>query len=162
MTSRDSLHSHSVLTVNSGSSSLKFALFTLELEPRRLLGGMVDRIGSSQATLAFTELAGQSSAPVPIDAGCHRIAAERLIDWLVPHTRDTSLTAVGHRIVHGGPLYGLPQELTSHVVEDLRRLVPFARNHLSAELALIDAFRHGRPNLTQVACFRHGVSSRSS
>lgn len=153
MTSRDSVHSHSVLTVNSGSSSLKFALFTLESEPRRLLDGIVDRIGSSQATLAFTEMEGQFGAPVPIDAGSHRIAAERLIDWLVSHTRDTSLAVVGHRIVHGGPLYGQPQELTSHVVEDLRRLVPFAPNHLPAELALIDAFRHARPDLTQIACF---------
>ena len=153
MTNRDSAHRQSILTVNSGSSSLKFALFTLEPAPHRLLDGIVDRVGSSHATLAIAESEGQFSAPVPIDAGSHRIAAERLIEWLESHARDTSLAAVGHRIVHGGPLYRQSQELTSPVVEDLRRLVPFAPNHLPAELALIDAFRHARPDVTQVACF---------
>ena len=153
MTRDDSARLRSILTVNSGSSTVKFALFALEPELRRLLDGIIDRVGSSHATMTVSDPDGQPSPPVPIAAAEHGAVVRGLLDRLVPQTREMPLAAVGHRIVHGGPRYGQPQELTTQVLEDLRRLVPFAPNHLPAELALIDAFRRVQPAVMQVACF---------
>ena len=153
VTRDDTARLDSVLTVNSGSSSLKFALFTLEPGTRRLLDGIVDRVGSSHATLTVSKHDGQPSASISIDASEHERVVRRLLNRLSPETREMPLAAVGHRIVHGGPRHSRPQELTAGVMEDLRGLVPFAPNHLPAELALIDAFRLAQPDVMQVACF---------
>lgn len=143
----------SVLTINSGSSSIKFAIFTLDADPRRLLVGAVERIGSSPAALRAADGDGPSSEPLPVEAADHRMAAERLIEWVGPRARDAFLAAVGHRLVHGGQRYSQPECVTPELVAELRRLIPFAPKHLPAEIALIEAFGRTRPDLPQVACF---------
>ena len=66
---------------------------------------------------------------------------------------DTRLTAIGHRIVHGGPDHYTPQRITDDFLDELERLVPFAPNHLPAAIALIKALQQARPDLPHVACF---------
>jgi acetate kinase len=115
-----------VLTVNGGSSSVKFAVFTLAQAPRRMFGGVVDRGGSVEADV---------------------------IGSLESRGLLSDLAAMGHRLVHGGPDHRSPERITDALVADLRRLIPFAPNHLPGEIGLIEAFRRLRPALPQVACF---------
>ena len=64
-----------------------------------------------------------------------------------------ALTAVGHRVVHGGPKYSEPQRITAEMVEELHRLSPFDPEHLPEEILLTEAFHRRFPDLPQVACF---------
>jgi acetate kinase len=63
------------------------------------------------------------------------------------------LTAIGHRIVHGGPKYGQPERITAEMMEELHRLSPFDPEHLPEEVLLTKAFHRRFPDLPQVACF---------
>jgi len=83
----------------------------------------------------------------------HRAAVNALMDWLEEHTRRDALTAVGHRVVHGGPKYFQPQRITAEMVEELQRLTSFDPEHLPEELLLTGAIHRRFPNLPQVACF---------
>jgi acetate kinase len=73
--------------------------------------------------------------------------------WIEEHSGRDALTAVGHRVVHGGPRYSQPQRITAEMIEELHRLSPFDPEHLPLELKLIEAFRECHPTMPQVACF---------
>ncbi len=75
------------------------------------------------------------------------------MDWLEELGGGDALTGVGHRVVHGGPKYSVPQRITPAMVEELRRLVPFDPDHLPEEILLTEAFHRRFPDLPQVACF---------
>ena len=76
-----------------------------------------------------------------------------LEDWIEERGGRDALTAVGHRVVHGGPKYSEPQRITAEMVEELRRLSPFDPEHLPEEILLTEAFHRRFPDLPQVACF---------
>jgi acetate kinase len=118
----------SLLAVNSGSSSVKFALFTYEARPSALRRGTID------ATVRHT-------------------VAERLIALVETELVERPLVAIGHRLVHGGPEYRDARLITPEMLDALRRLVPFAPNHLPDEIELIDGFASLRPHTPQIACF---------
>jgi acetate kinase len=122
-----------ILTLNAGSSSLKFALFDAGAPPRRLLGHAVTRVGSRPSQYAQS-----------LDAVLAAIDSNGGLG---------ELAAVGHRIVHGGPHYATSQPLTPEVLDALRRLVLIDPDHLPAEIALVEAMRIRAPSLPQVACF---------
>jgi acetate kinase len=73
--------------------------------------------------------------------------------WIEERTRREALTAVGHRVVHGGPKYSEPQRITAEMVQQLHDLSPFDPEHLPEEILLTEAFHHRFPDLPQVACF---------
>jgi acetate kinase len=75
------------------------------------------------------------------------------MDWIEERSGRDALTAVGHRVVHGGPKYSKPQRITAEMVEDLHRLSPFDPEHLPEEILLTEAFHRRFPDLPQVACF---------
>jgi acetate kinase len=145
-----------ILTINAGSSSIRFALFGAGPEPAKLLSGTMDRIGLGETTLRVVEADGQrrdvSDASMTA-AKDHATAAAGLIEWLDTRFARGSVAAIGHRVVHGGPRYGEPQRVTPEVMKELRRLVPFAPNHMPAAVALIEAFGHHYPAVPQIACF---------
>ena len=89
----------------------------------------------------------------PVTAADHTAAVGALIDWIEEHSGRDALAAVGHRVVHGGPKYSKPQQVTAEMVEELHRLSPFDPEHLPLEIELIEAFRQRHPKLPQVACF---------
>ncbi|QEL20497.1 acetate/propionate family kinase [Limnoglobus roseus] len=141
-----------VLTINGGSSSIKFALFGPAAGGDRLFAGAVERVGTPEASLRAAGL-GDREDRKPIAATDPARAADELIDWLEERGDLAGVAAVGHRVVHGGPDHAEPRVIDAALLADLRRLVPLDPDHLPAELALKDALTRRRPTLPQVACF---------
>jgi acetate kinase len=139
-----------VLTINGGSSSIRFAVFAANRPPKRLLQGKIDRIGSRDANLAVEHGDG---SPIRIPAEtAGRSAADFLLDWLQSQPSFDTVGGVGHRVVHG-MLHSDPERVTAELLTELKRDIPFDPEHLPRELDLIEAVqrRHGR--LPQVVCF---------
>ena len=91
-----------ILTINGGSSSIKFALFEAGETLRRSLDGSIERIGLPDATFAVK---GSEKFSRPLAAPNHTVAVNVLMDWIEKRSGPDALTAVGHRVVHGGPKY---------------------------------------------------------
>ena len=142
-----------ILTINGGSSSIKFALFEGGDPLRRILGGSVERIGLPDSTLRVKGLNQADNFSRPLAAPDHTAAVGALMDWIEQRLGRITLTAVGHRVVHGGPKYSAPQLITKEMVEELRQLTPFDPEHLPEEILLTEAFHRRFPELPQVACF---------
>jgi acetate kinase len=143
----------SILTINGGSSSIKFALFHLESSPQRIVEGKIERIGLPESTFWVKGLNGTEGVSQQVDAPNHAAAAEILMDWIEKRIGRDRLTAVGHRVVHGGPKYSEPQPITAKLVEDLHRLESFDPEHLPEEIQLTESFHRRFPHLPQIACF---------
>ncbi len=142
-----------ILTINGGSSSIKFALFEAGVPLRRILRGEIARIGLPEASLRVTGIDPKDDVSRPVTAPDHGAAVEILTDWIAGRTGRKGLAAVGHRVVHGGPNYSQPQRITPDMIEELRRLSPFDPEHLPEEILLAEAFYRHFPDIAQVACF---------
>lgn len=151
----ESVHSdrRCILTVNGGSSSIKFALFEDDIHLGRILTGSVDRIGASGSALRVKGTDRADCLVRPVTAPNHTAAVEVLMGWIEERGGRDALDAVGHRVVHGGPKYWEPQRITPNMIEDLRNLSPFDPEHLPEEILLAEAFHGKFPDLPQVACF---------
>jgi len=137
-----------ILTINGGSSSIKFALFEVGRSLRRVKTGKIERIGLPEASFMVTD-----AAPRPIAALTHTASVNVLMDWLEENPGRAKLAAVGHRVVHGGPKYWEPQRITAAMIEELHQLSPFDPEHLPEEILLTEAFHRRFPDLPQIACF---------
>jgi acetate kinase len=103
--------SYSLLTMNGGSSSIRFALYD-EIKPlRRRLDGKLDRVGLSGTSLTYKDSIGQSRDSRIIDPTDHRSPVTFLLDWLETQQFFASIRAVGHRVVHG-MTHGEPEGVT--------------------------------------------------
>lgn len=142
-----------VLTINGGSSSIKFALFEVGDSLRRVLEGRIERIGQPEATLRVKGLREADNFSRPVKASDHTGAVDVLIAGIEERSERDALAAVGHRVVHGGPKYSEPERVTAAMVAELRLLSPFDPEHLPEEILLTEAFHHRFPDLPQVACF---------
>ena len=142
----------SVLTINGGSSSIKFALYQTGEPLKRGLYGKVDRIGLSGTNLTFNNPIGKGQGSLSIAAADHKSAANSLIDWLEARPGFESVRAVGHRVVHGMK-HIQPEIVTRELLDELHRIRPYDPDHLPREIELIEAFRQRHPKLPQVACF---------
>jgi acetate kinase len=142
-----------ILTINGGSSSVKFALFETGASLRRILGGGIDRIGEPGATLRVKGLNPGDNISRPVTAPDLTAAVGTLTDGIEERSGHDAFTAVGHRVVHGGPKYSQPQRITAEMVADLRQLSPFDPEHLPEEILLTEEFHRRFPDLPQVACF---------
>ncbi len=143
----------SVLTINGGSSSIKVALFEVGDSLQRILEGGIDRIGLPEAAFVVKGLNQADNFNRSVTAPNHTAAVGVLMDWIEERIRRGELTAVGHRVVHGGPKYSEPQRITTEMVEELHQLRPFDPEHLPEEILLTEAFQRRFPDLVQVACF---------
>jgi len=142
----------SVLAINGGSSSIKFALYKEGKTLTRGFSGKIDRIGLSDTSLTLDESAGKKQSHQRIEALDHKSAANALIDWLAKQEGFTSVQAVGHRVVHGMK-HLQPEIVTQKLLDELRWIRPYDPDHLPREIELIEAFRLRFPRLSQVACF---------
>ena len=144
--------SSSILTINGGSSSIKFAIYQRGEPLERGLHGRVDRIGLSGTNLTFSAPNEDKNDSLELAATDHKSAASILIDWLEEQTGLESVQAIGHRVVHGMQ-HTAPELVTPELLDELRRLSPIDPDHLPREIELIEAFRQRYPKLPQVACF---------
>ena len=142
----------SILTINSGSSSIRFAVFELGEPLRRLLSGKVDRVGLPGAKLTFKDSTGQSHDGGTIDSADPDAAVVLLLDGLEAQPVFASIHAVGHRVVHG-MTHTEPERITPELLEDLRRITPYDPEHLPLAIALMESFGRRHPAVPQVACF---------
>lgn len=141
-----------ILTINGGSSSIKFALYKAGETPTRLLQGEIDRIGLKDTTLTFHHQKEDQQETLKVEASDHTSAANFLMNWLEKQKEYASVKAVGHRIVHGMS-HTAPELITPELMDELHRIAPYDPDHLPNEIELIEAFRHRHPKLTQIACF---------
>jgi acetate kinase len=141
-----------ILTINSGSSSIRFAVSEAGETPRRLLDGKIDRIGLSGTNLIVNDPSGKPQAPRRLTAADHHMAVVFLLDWLEADPVFTSVKAAGHRVVHGMK-HSKPQRITPKLLAELHRITPYAPDHLPREIGLIEALLRRHPKLPQVACF---------
>jgi len=141
-----------ILTINGGSSSIKFAVYQAGKPLKRMLHGAVDRIGMSGTTLTFDDQITHQQDSRILDASNHKSAATFLMDWLEGQHGFESVQAVGHRVVHGMQ-HTAPELVTQALLDELDRISPYDPDHLPGEIELIEAFRQRHPKLPQVACF---------
>lgn len=142
-----------ILTVNGGSSSIKFSVFEVGDPLLRLLNGDINGIGHAKGTLTVHGPNGSDALSRSVALADHAGAVRVLMAWLREHVPREALAAVGHRLVHGGPKYWEPRRLTAEIIEELRQLTPFDPDHLPVELLLIEEISRQFPDVTQVACF---------
>src|ERR1700677_478511 len=142
-----------MLTINGGSSSIKFALFEGSDSLRRILDGGIERIGLPDAIFRIKGSGQADNFARSVKAHDHTEAVGILMDWIEQRSGRDALTAVGHRVVHGGPKYYKPQRITAEMVTDLKQLSPFDPSHMPEEILLTEAFHRRFPDLPQVACF---------
>ncbi len=151
-----------ILAINCGSSSVKFALFSAEEDaPRRLWSGALQRLGLPEGRFVAKGKDGAILFDETVDIPNHVTALDLLLSRVEDLTSRNALWAVGHRVVHGGDDCDCPLVVTAALEARLRKLIPLAPLHLPHNLAGIAAVRNARPDLPQVACFdtafHHGL-----
>jgi acetate kinase len=142
-----------ILCINSGSSSLKFALYKLESGKETLLAeGSVEPIGLNGGRLRLRNAAKDVLADTPDKFPEHKAAIKAVFEAL-EKLRLPRPSGVGHRLVHGGPDYASPTRVGPELLDALRKLIPLAPLHLPNEILAIEAVTAHFPDLPQVACF---------
>jgi len=152
-----------ILTLNAGSSSIKFALFAREEAiPRQPeLVGQIDGIGAIGGRRAHLKAHNANGRTLddsdvllegPAEAQ-HKAALNFLLDWVHQHEAGWRISGVGHRVVHGAQKFSQPIVLDSDIVDALRGFIPLAPLHQPHNLAGIDAMTSALPGIPQVACF---------
>ena len=150
-----------ILVINSGSSSVKFALVGAQESLPRLWSGAIERIGLDNARLYATGGDGEPILDEVRAIADHDAALALLMQTVEQHSSGARLSAVGHRIVHGGPDCNCPLVVTAELEARLGQLSSLAPLHQPHNLAGIAAVRRARPDLPQVAsfdtAFHHGL-----
>jgi acetate kinase len=146
-----------LLTLNAGSSSIKFALFKRDapVPARPELVGQIDGIGA-RPHIKAKDAQGHSLDDVDLRLsgdGQHRQALGFLVKWLRDHEADWRIAGVGHRVVHGAESYSQPICIDDAHLARLREFIPLAPLHQPHNLAGIEAMRAAMPGIPQVACF---------
>jgi acetate kinase len=138
-----------ILTINAGSSSIRFAFYQVGVALARCLHGKLDRIGESDAILTFSSR-GDVDGRLSVPEGCS--VSRFLWEWLEQQLEFKELIAVGHRIVHG-MRHSAPERITGELLVELSGLLSYDPEHLPLEIELIESAKERHPNLSQIACF---------
>ncbi|MGD0388891.1 MAG: acetate/propionate family kinase [Tepidisphaeraceae bacterium] len=141
------------LTVNGGSSSIKFAVFSATSPLKRLFSGQVERIGTPGARLTATRDSSSGPETLPVVAATFHAGVQSIVNYLHQRLGKSAIGAIGHRIVHGGVHLLDNQLVTAELIAELRRTQPLDLAHLPREIALIEGFRQAFPAVPQIACF---------
>jgi len=126
-----------VLTLNGGSSSIKFALYQIGEPLERRFRGKIDRIGLGGTNLTLHDPDGKPRPGRALAASDHKSAVNFLIDWLEEQNGFESVRAAGHRVVHGMK-HTAPELVTRELLDELHRISPYAPDHLPREIELIE------------------------
>ena len=145
--------SRTVLCINVGSSSCKFALYSISGGTESLIAeGVADRIGSSGGKIRIHDADGRILTESDRVLARPQVAVDALFDEF-ERLKLPGLDAVGHRIVHGGPHHVAPELVTPALIDDLKNLIPFAPLHMPGGIEGIEAVAARHPKVPQVACF---------
>lgn len=137
-----------ILTLNAGSSSIKFSVFDPAMN--RIIQGQIERLGS-EAQMKLKTVQGENRQALgPTD---HARAVSKILTALDPHLADQKIAGVGHRITHGGLEFTTPCELTDANIAKLEKLAPLAPLHQPHNLAAVAAARQAFPDAIQIGCF---------
>jgi acetate kinase len=141
-----------ILTINGGSSSIRFAVYETAKKEKRWLDGKIDRIGLSGTNMVANGLPGKPQVTFPLAATDHHTAVGFLLDWLESQPIFPSVKAAGHRVVQGMK-HSEPERVTPKLLAELHRITAYDPDHLPREISLIEALQKRHPKLPQVACF---------
>jgi len=142
-----------ILIINSGSSSIKFALFEIADPLKRVLKGTFERVGLQDGELSVTDAATGHRESRPLTIPNHAACVRPLIELLEKRASINAVRAIGHRVVHGGTRYTETQLVTAEMIAELRRLSPYVPDHLPSGIMLMEAIGREYPRVPQVACF---------
>jgi acetate kinase len=140
-----------ILAINAGSSSIKFSLFENKPDLKLLTTGKIEDIGGKCSFTCHAE--GKKAAdtePLPAHSQ-HEDALRMILSWI--EKQEWQITAVVHRVVHGGSLFKKPVLVTAAFLEQLRHLATLAPLHQSHNLTAIDILRKIKPDMPQITCF---------
>ncbi|QHS55313.1 acetate/propionate family kinase [Mucilaginibacter sp. 14171R-50] len=141
-----------ILTVNCGSSSLKFCLFGMQnLHPA--LSGSVKTDTSGETHFIIQDEGGEYLANYPLAQAGVAAGIRELTGWLHNHSNRYTIRVVAHRIVQGGPKHREPEIISDSLLNDLQHYSYLAPNHLPVEIKAIKAFQENFPEALAVACF---------
>ena len=139
-----------ILTINGGSSSIRFAVFETGARNTRLIDAKVERIGTTDAKMTAGRV-GQAPSTLKIEA-TPESAVGALVEWLHQQGSDGELQGIGHRVVHGMQHMD-PERVTAPLIEELKRLEPYDPEHLPREIQLIENLQRHYAQVPQAVCF---------
>lgn len=142
-----------VVTLNAGSSSVKFALFAADAEwPRLMVSGAVDGLGA-KPRFRVDVVDGKASEKKLAAKLTHRKAIAEIFNWIEDAYPATTISAIGHRVVHGGLRFSAPIIVDADTLAALRAFIPLAPLHQPHNIAGIEGARAAFPHVPQVVCF---------
>jgi acetate kinase len=149
-----------ILVLNSGSSSVKFAVYEVgKPAPVLLFRGTLDR-HTHESQFVIKDATGKPVGGSESSSGDLKAdLATTLLDRIEPLLEDKEVVAVGHRIVHGGPDFAAPVRINAEIIQQLERLTPLAPLHQPGCLGPVRSIQSSRPKLCQVACFAPSITT---
>lgn len=141
-----------ILTINGGSSSIKFALYEQGNQPEKIFSGQIGRINSPDAKFMLRDAKSAEKQTELIKVKDYSSTILWLINRLEKQVNFDLIAAVGHRIVHGMQ-HTKPALITAELLEELKQIIPYDPDHLPNEIKLIEAFQKQLPEIAQFACF---------
>lgn len=141
-----------ILTINVGSSSIKFALFEALDALQLMIDGTIESIGHGDAAFRFSKFNNPPKSNKSLGCINQLQAATFLIEWLKEESDFKAITFIGHRVVHGME-HTMPEVITPELLSELKQISSYDPEHLPDEIRMIEMFADHCPNLKQIACF---------
>ena len=145
--------SKKIIALNTGSSSIKFAWYEIGETEHLIFSGSLTKIGDRNGMFSVQDDQGISLSSESVAAQNHDAACDYVFSWIMSQSEGSKPDAVGHRIVHGGPLYSTPQIVTSELITSLESLSPYAPEHLPQAIKAVRHVARLFPETLQVTCF---------
>lgn len=145
---------YNILTVNAGSSSIKLDILRADelYQEKHHISAVITGIGQAEAVLTIKD-GNHEPEKTQLDRSERSNAIGMLTSWLREATKHREISAIGHRIVHGGPKHCAPELITSELIEDLKKYINFDPEHLLIALELVGVMREQFSEVPEVACF---------
>ena len=140
-----------ILAINTGSSSLKFKIYSDTHPPRLVASGSVTAIGTENGSCTITPVEGQPFSYGDIVIKTASEAVIPVLEWI--KQQNYTLSSIGHRIVHGGMKYSAPALIDDEMIGELKEIKSMAPSHMHASLSVINLMRQAFPAVPHIACF---------
>src|SRR5665213_1748265 len=141
-----------VLTINTGSATLKAAIYEVDPAFRQVLSIQVNNT-REESRIRISDSGGSTLLDKPSSARDSPGSLGLILQWLADHDFLSQVAAAGHRLVQGGALYAKPERITPDFLAEIEQLIPLDPDHLPDALSIIKSLTQKLPELPQVACF---------